>query len=456
MDGSVQRTSYRFKFSICFYFFICLALRGQVQELWRSELPDISIGPFTNYWCRSAAVDSNGNTLVGGAASVATSDGIYRQAVPFIAKFDNQGRETWTYISDTDSGEGVQSLATDRHGNTYFVFRSKTSDARVPVMLVKLAANGSESWRTFEGLSKNEVRQVFGMTLKLDTSDNPIVLYSSLRLDSRGSETATYVAKFSPQGGRLWRTKLPMQPRVIDGSEGAADALAVSQDGGFVIVGGLFHQFGKPTGGTTGFVTRLDSRGHLLWFTSGLNNPGMPDIYSSVAINKYGFVCAAGLGTCSIFGPTGRLYRNGLLGMRTMALTEDNDFTVVYQTLVERIGMFGQLKWSTSTSLSSGIVSVVPDNSENLLLASGVPAGVNVTSVNRQGNLDWSYTWSSNSLLSGLNSFLKAPDGTYRAIFNLGSVDLHDPAYYLAPKGIAISALSISSFQQTKGDNSTP
>jgi hypothetical protein len=131
-----------------------------------------------------------------------------------------------------------------------------------------------------------------------------------------------------------------------------------------------------------------------------------------------------------------------LSGLWTAGITQDNNFLIVYQTILEKVGMLGQLKWTVQ--LESGIAEVFPDGSD-LLAICPVSGGLDFVSFDSQGNRLSSYIQSGYPA----SKFLRAPDGTLRAIFNLGA-----SANYRAPQGFLLSSLSVSGLAQPNTDSS--
>ncbi len=173
---------------------------------------------------RAIVADSDSNLLVTGSFSgggmrlgpFALTNAAPNEELPFLAKFNNEGRPVWLILVSTDKYAAIQDLGVDSAGSCYFV----------------------------------------GVYQARDTG-----------------ESRSFLSKYSSQGEKLWSRDLSDPPNQI-----AADVLAANARGD-LLVAGHFHGISDSgrspvlfmgttllsAGGDDMFVSKFDSLGSIEW-----------------------------------------------------------------------------------------------------------------------------------------------------------------------------------------------
>ena len=416
---------------ITFCVFVTTASVGaQVHELWRTGFTNGSAfgPPWTNYVIptnfvtTAAAVDAEGNTLVGGAAQGRMAGTPPGQA--FVAKVSPTGELLWVYRTGDRAFNGVESLALGPSGQAILVTRLTTDEPR-PTALVAVAPDGQELWRAEETNAVGNSVPV--NSVGVDQSGN--VFWYGLRWASVAPEARigeVFLTKFNSTGQKLWRLTLPPE-QVLIPAGGLGKALCLMPDGGAAVTGGYTSEQGVHGG----FVAKISSTGELLWFAKpmmGTNQPIVPS--STVKAGTNGTIWAVGPYRYTILATNGEMFRFGTeyLGVSSATASSDGGFLLdqLSGTHYLRLDAEGQIRWRTTVKLH-GSLGGVEDEMGGFLVASGnygwPAASLVLDYIDPEGNMLWSFLvqnshydgWSSET---SPGSLLRAPDGTYRVVLN--------------------------------------
>jgi len=180
------------------------------------------------------ATDATGNILITGytrSANSMANSGAFQTSLAgvqdvFVSKFSTVGTRLWsTYFGNGTSIGG--SIATDASGNVLVngttgdasgiastgAFQTSLSgDTLTDAFIAKFTPNGSRIWSTYFGGKSGEV----GGGIATDASNNVFILgYTNSKNDIAstgvyqtiyGGDTDVFFAKFSPNGSRIWST----------------------------------------------------------------------------------------------------------------------------------------------------------------------------------------------------------------------------------------------------------
>ncbi|HTG67262.1 MAG TPA: T9SS type B sorting domain-containing protein [Flavobacterium sp.] len=244
--------------------------------------------------------DSNNNVYFSGytrsTTNIATiglipesTSSTYYHGYGFVTKFDANGNRVWgTYYSVTPS-----TIKVDSNGNLYFTGTESTNASNVTTLtshqplkdsnyystayLVKLNSSGVREWGTYYGAGNFD----FGNDLCIDKFDNIYLVgktQSSSKISTTGSYQPThaagyldsdgYIAKFNPQGIRIWGTYY--------GGTGNDDinSCHISDDGFLYIMGNTRSNNGIATtnsyepniiGYSSGMIAKFTLDGMRIW-----------------------------------------------------------------------------------------------------------------------------------------------------------------------------------------------
>lgn len=324
--------------------------------------------------------DVYGNSIIGGAGgftSQAGSGGL------FIIKYDPNGNKLWEI---TYPGDGaVCSLCSDNSGNIYASIYTHTI-AGVNYILdngyifAKYDSNGNLIW----------CKQPHGLWIALaertDAQNNIIAtgsvtdavhLENGYTLTTSSSYGNTFMAKFNTDGECIWALQ----------DDGGNDYINVNQKGEMFIKGLLYipTSIGKgihqvtldPANGRT-YCAKYDSIGTLVWVKQILISLMAPDEYGNVYTMEYD-INYANTGFLTKYDPTGNLlwkrtslyldksYKcemtcgiNGALfitgGFANYMTIDDTTIYdgVNFHVFVAKIDSSGTLKWITTTNGAGG------------------------------------------------------------------------------------------------------
>ncbi len=212
----------------------------------------------------------------------------------FLVKYDAQGVQLWTRQLGTPSSDVARAVATDAAGHiyltgsTYGQLNRGTSNAGFSDFFVaKYDAQGTALWTRQFGTPS------FDHAYGIATDRQGAVYisgstYGSLDGNRRVGQSDLFVAKYNPQGTKLWIRQL--------GTPGSDVAHAVSTDAaGNVYVAGYTNDSldGNPaTGRSDLFVVKYDPHAAKLW-TRQLGTPSS-DVARAVATDAAGNVYVTG------------------------------------------------------------------------------------------------------------------------------------------------------------------
>ena len=280
------------------------------------------------------------------AGVVSFSIGNYDRSLPLVIDPD----VTWgTYYGGTGYDEG-NSTATDGAGNVYLAgwttsVNNMSAQGFVNIFvgvqdafIVKFNAAGNRLWGTYYGGDASDV----GYDLTVDGSGNiylagatnsPFgIAQGNVHQPFLAGEEDAFVAKFNPNGFRLWGTYY--------GGAGTDNAYSVAIDGGGNVylagetnsTGGIYGGNGFQSsygGGGDGFVVKLDGFGQRLW--GSYYGGSFSDLANSVVVS--------GSGEVYVCGRTGSL--NGIAagqGIHQGSFAGDRDaFLVKFAASGERL-----------------------------------------------------------------------------------------------------------------------
>ncbi len=193
-----------------------------------------------------AGTDSGGALVVGDSESYGDGDkDIY------IAKLDKNGKVLNDHTIGGKKADSAKSLTRTRDGKFVMVgYREVARAGDADFFVMKLDENGKKIWaRTYGGEAEDIL---LGVTA---TVDNGIVAIGKTR--SYGSEQSDLtVMKFDVKGKLIWHKIYGFKYYEY------GNAVATTQDGGFILVGGT-NTLGK--GNYSAYVLALNRVGELIW-----------------------------------------------------------------------------------------------------------------------------------------------------------------------------------------------
>jgi gliding motility-associated-like protein len=278
-----------------------------------------NVGDYSSDICN----DSNNNVYFSGytrsTTNIATiglipesTSSTYYNGYGFVTKFDENGNRIWgTYYSVIPS-----TIKVDSNGNLYFTGTESTNASNVTTLtshqplkdsnystayLVKLNSSGVREWGTYYGAGNFD----FGNDLCIDKFDNIYLVgktQSSSKISTTGSYQPThapgyldsdgYIAKFNPQGIRIWGTYF--------GGTGNDDinSCHISDDGFLHITGNTTSNNGiatpnsyEPTiiGYSSGMIAKFTLDGIRIW-GSYCNGSRFSSITKSIIKEKFLYI----------------------------------------------------------------------------------------------------------------------------------------------------------------------
>ena len=246
---------------------------AQGTLLWRQTLNGTASGD-DKAW--SVAVDTQGNVLAAGTTVNTGTSGDFT-----VAKFDPDGTRLWlrTINGTANGGDVAHSVAVDTQGNVFvagYTFNTGTSG---DFTVAKFDPDGTRLWlRTINGTANGGDG---AQSVAVDTQGN--VLVAGAIWNGRADWDFT-VAKFDPDGTLLWL-------RTINGpgdDDDVAESVAVDTDGNVIAAGYILNFWGWDF-----TVMKFARDGSLLWERHLGGGPN--DYAESVAVDTEGNVFAAGV-----------------------------------------------------------------------------------------------------------------------------------------------------------------
>lgn len=262
---------------------------------------------------KAVAVDSSGNVYITGysyaswGAPINTYTG---NSEGFLAKYDPDGNHLWLTFMGCASVDWAMALAVDNEGNVY-VAGTSFGTWGSPVnpygggfadgFLAKFDPDGNRLWNTFLGGSSGD----YAYAVALDPSGSPCV--AGLSGATWGSPVNpytvlndAYVAKFNANGQRVWNTFL--------GGSGQqqAQGLVISPNGEIAVTGKTNSSWAAAnlldySGGEDAFVSALSASGAFLWNTylGGMGN----DQGTAITVDSHGDFLVLGCSTATWGSP---------------------------------------------------------------------------------------------------------------------------------------------------------
>ncbi len=224
---------------------------------------------------RGIAVDGEDGVVVSGSVG---PDGS-------VKKFDVDGDELWSDVLDSGEIDLLSRVAIDSAGNAVVTGLTKASlEGQVWIghddaVLIKYAPGGEKLWvRQFGTIPDDRA-----MGVDFDAADNIVVVgstYGGLDGNVAAGSEDLYVAKFDPQGAKMWTRQLGT------GKYDSAWDVAVGPDGGIAVVGASDGAFDGHTsaGFQDAIVIKFSANGTKQW--SHMFGTDSWDIASAVAIDK--------------------------------------------------------------------------------------------------------------------------------------------------------------------------
>jgi len=406
----------------------------QLIELWRTELPGTDSKAFL---ATTSTMDLQGRVIVGGYG--VSAGGTTGPLV--VSRFNEGGELDWQYRTGEGGPMGADALAVDADGRVYVAARLSSEEPR-PVALIQLQPDGSEGWRYVEH-DAAAVGQVTGSSVALDASGNPIFLFARQPGASWPEPGEYAVAKFLPDGTRLWKCLLPKATYGFP-LGGIWRCLAPTPDGG-VVVGGVLA---PEEGGYPGILAKVSAVGDLIWFRNQIEDLSHAGAISSVCCNEHGVICAAGDEGYVLLSPSGEVINQGWTPAATelAGCSSDGGFLLtcsrgVYLILLNADGSIRWTAWggfqpgllpkrdADGAWLQAGLgeVGFSTELIVNRFEGTGTRSPVGVTSGYRYDTFGDRVT----------SSLLVAPDGTLRVVANLR------PQFWSGVTGLAVAAFAI-------------
>ncbi len=424
-------------------------LHAQVRELWRSGLTNSSVlcgssfpwlcdMPFADYTTTIAAVDGDGNTLVGGVSI--RSDNSFDRA-SFVAKFDGRGNKSWEYNIPTKTYAGVEGLASDAEGNVFISTRMTYEEPR-PLVLIKLDPDGNELWRIAEFGASAGFGGIPQSTIRVDSQGNAFLLGLTSSPDTSGGFVWNhFLDKFSPDGGLLWRVALPDGNYYVGGDFGFSKSLALLADGSAVVIGVQLS-----SDGFQGVVAKFSTAGKLQWLRQSDRGNFDSDGFSNVIPGPFGTILVGGSDSAAVFSRKGRLIRgiNPGYSCEVLGVFPNGSFLVNQSAgqYMLAYGPSGRERWKLDTLMNKRFGFIQRGNQ---WIAVGIfapfPDQLRFLCLDSKGNTPWETSVPGYlpdfSIDERLSSVLTAPDGTVRVVMNR----LHRRAN--KGVGVAVSSFAI-------------
>lgn len=419
--------------------YICLWLtlvattaNAQVRELWRTGLTNGyllcrntngTVGggcgfPTVDYLTTTAAIDRDGNTLVGG---ITIGNPNFLDRTSLVAKFDGRGNKSWEYNIRTKAYAGVEGLATDDAGNVFFTTRITYEEPR-PLVLIKLDPQGNELWRAVEfEVGMNSIPL---STIRVDSRGNVFLLTTTNSQNTSGNYVWSYfLDKFSPDGRRLWQSVLPGNNYSLSGDFGLSKSLTLQADGSAIVVG-----VQRTEDGYQGAVAKISPAGKLEWLRHGDRGNFDSGGFSNVLPGPFGTILAGGSDSAAVFNRKGRLIRgiNPGYACEVLGVFANGSFLVNQNPgqYMLAYGPSGRERWKLDTMMRERFGFI---HRGNQWITVGIfapfPDQLHFLCLDSKGNIPWEASvpgyLPDSSIDERSNSVLTAPDGTVRVVMNM-------------------------------------
>lgn len=205
---------------------------------------------------------------------IAGSSGASTYGSGFLKKLDDLAAASPTEvfrenIDNVDEADDAKAVAVDSQGYTYVVgtttgdMDAQLNQGSSDAYLRKYDAAGNEVWTRMLGATESAT----GFAVTVDASDNVIIagqVQGTLTPTSYGGGYDSFVSKYDSSGAEQWTRQAA--PYANDG----ALALTTDASGNIFIAGhtsGAIDINATHSGGTDGYITRLDSSGTAVWST---------------------------------------------------------------------------------------------------------------------------------------------------------------------------------------------
>jgi hypothetical protein len=256
-----------------------------------------------------------------------------------------------TYYGDTayDSGRAI---AVDRMGRVYAAGATRSMDniatdggfetsflGDMDAFVMCFLPHGSLLWVTYYGGEAQDVPTgiavdtLFNTYLVGNTTSVLAIATNASQQEELAGGTDAFVAKFGPDGDRLWGTYFggtlndSAAACVLDGRGGLFLA-GTSESSG--IAGDSIQPLHWPSGGKDAFLVHIDSTGHRIWTT--FFGGEADDIGNGIAMDSTGIWLAGTTGSTSGIA-TDSVHQDSLAGMEDAFLA--------------RLDSAGNLQWAT-------------------------------------------------------------------------------------------------------------
>ncbi|MBI5387025.1 MAG: SBBP repeat-containing protein [Verrucomicrobia bacterium] len=225
----------------------------------------------------------------------------YPAETNFVRKFGPNGNLLWetSLVWQTPLGVYPRDVATDHQGNILVAgesYRAVGASAGPWAFIEKLSPSGTVLWTNFVGGTNYEM----ATAIAVDAQNNILVTGTRDWVSDGDNSQRGYVAKFTPNGMRLWVRHFGGTNWTDWGSAVAADSM------GNILVAGTTYSFGWVHGGydvadhrnpdpwasADGFIMKLDPNGNHLWssYLGGTNS----DAATAVVVDDYDNVLVTG------------------------------------------------------------------------------------------------------------------------------------------------------------------
>lgn len=230
------------------------------QPLWQRQM---SISTAENENSVHVICDNLGNLYISGATKGALGGINQGDADIWIAKLSSSGQDLWKLQFGTIGADIPNDIGVDLDGN--IVVTGITTGAIYGInkgaedaWLAKFDANGKKIWKRQLGTPQPDLANA----LAIDSAGNILIAgetTGSIRGTNQG-ETDAWLAKFSPQGKRLWLRQLGTSAQ--DGIKAAA----TDSSGNFFVSGYTYGSLaGTNLGGVDAWFTKYDANGTQMW-----------------------------------------------------------------------------------------------------------------------------------------------------------------------------------------------
>lgn len=222
--------------------------------------PDASADAYKLAWTRSGffnqrdiasdvVVDSNDKVYIGGETGPIYGPGSAGGSVGLVARYNSTGTQEWlTQTYSTPQADQPRALAIDSSNNV-FIAGDTYRYAGAEAFLAKFNQNGGRLWEAHIGSQDNE----FDGDVAVDLLGNAYMSGSTtgdLGVGSNGQGYDGFIAKYGPNGNKLWTMQFP------DSLGDRADTISIDSAGNMYVAGSI---------GPDTYVAKLDSNRNVLW-----------------------------------------------------------------------------------------------------------------------------------------------------------------------------------------------